>query len=132
MLKTNTKAARANIRAYIRDNYTPDNYSGYTSPEPPTDLAEFAEIARFILDTFRREKLPNANARRYYRTEYDAFADWCAGLPSVLDTCYFYSRSAVDDLAALLDETPEERARFSEAEAEEMLTRLIYRELLNA
>ena len=55
--------------------------------------------------------------------------DWCSGLPGVLDTCYYYNRSAVDDLGAILEETDEERARYTEEQAEKMLTTLIYREL---
>ena len=58
-----------------------------------------------------------------------AFADWCAGLPSVLDTLYFYNRSAVDDLGAILEETEQEKNRYTEQQAEQLLTSLIYREL---
>lgn len=67
---------------------------------------------------------------RYYRNnEFAAFADWCAGLPGVLNTCYYYNRSAVDDLGAILEETSEEKARYTEEQAEKTLTTLIYREL---
>lgn len=87
MLRTNTKKAAANIRAYIMDGFTPE---GYTDNPPQ----EFPEVAAFILDT-----------------------------------CYYYNRSAVDDLGAILEETEEEKARFTEQEAEQLLTDLIYREL---
>jgi hypothetical protein len=63
-------------------------------------------------------------------SEGERFADWAAGLPSILDTCYYYNRSAVDDLGAILEETAEEKARYSEAQAETLLTSLIYRELV--
>ena len=126
MLKTNTKRAAENIRLYIVDNFTPENYTD----NPPQ---EFEQIAAFILDCFRSEFLPNENARRYYHyNEQAAFADWCAGLPSVLDTCYFYNRSAVDDLGELLEETEAEKARYTEEQAEKTLTYLIYRELTKA
>ena len=59
------------------------------------------------------------------------FVDWCQGLPSALDTLYYYNRSAVDDLAAILEETEEEKAKYTEAQAEEILSRLIYRELFS-
>lgn len=123
MLKTNSKKAAENIRNYIMDNFTPENYTD----NPPQ---EFEQIAAFILDCFRSEKyyLPE-DFRYYHNDEKAAFADWCAGLPSVLDCCYFYNRSAVDDLGAILEETNEEKARFTEAQAEKMLTVLIYREL---
>ena len=115
-----TKKANENIRAYIMDNFTPENYTD----NPPKD---FPEVAAFILDTFRKEKMPDYRYRDC--NEFAAFTDWCQGLPAVLDTCYYYNRSAVDDLGAILEETAEEKARFSEPEAERRLTWLIYREL---
>ncbi len=124
MLKTNSKQARANIRAYIVDNFDATNYQPETEPET------FPEIAAFILDAFRAEKYSTAADRRYYGgIESAAFADWAAGLPSVLDTCYYYNRSAVDDLGAILEETDSEKARYTESDAERLLTNLIYREL---
>ena len=115
-----TKKAIVNIRAYIMDNFTPENYTG----NPPKD---FPGVAAFILDTFRKEKMSDFHYRDC--NEFAAFTDWCSGLPSVLDTCYYYNRSAVEDLGAILEETAEEKARFSEPEAERRLTWLIYREL---
>ena len=115
-----TKNAIGNIRAYIMDKFTPENYTG-TAPK------DFSGVAAFILDTFRKEKM--SDFRYHDCNEFAAFADWCQGLPSVLNTCYYYNRSAVDDLGAILEETAEEKARFSEPEAERRLTWLIYREL---
>lgn len=124
MLRINSKKAAENIRAYIVDNFTPENYTD----NPPQ---EWPEIAAFILATFRSEKYRYPqNVRYYHGSEQAAFADWCAGLPSVLDTLYFCNRSAVDDLGAILEETEQEKARYTERQAEELLTSLIYRELL--
>ena len=120
MLRTNSKKANENIRAYIMDNFTPENYTD----NPPKD---FPGAAAFILAVFRKEKM--SDFRYHNRNEFAAFTDWCQGLPSVLDTCYYYNRSAVDDLGRILEETAEEKARFSEPEAERRLTWLIYREL---
>ena len=123
MLKTNSKKARENFRNYIIARFTPE---GYTDNPPQ----EFPEIARFILATFRSEKYYLPEDFRYYRNnEFAAFADWCAGLPGVLDTYYYCSRSAIDDLGAILEESEEEKARYTEAQAESTLTLLIYREL---
>ena len=120
MLKTNSKKARENIRAYILDHFTPD---GFTDT-PPT---EPREVLRFIYNCFISEKFSIENEKRYYKyNEYNAFVDWCAGLPSALDTCYYYNRSAVDDLGAILEETETEKARYTEADAEKLLTYLIY------
>ena len=121
MLKTNSKKARENVRAYILNNFTPE---GYTE-NPPQD---FPGVAAFILDTFRSEKPAVGGYARM--TESERFTDWAQGLAGVLDTCYYYNRSAVDDLGAILEETAEEKARYSEAQAETLLTSLIYRELV--
>ena len=115
-----TKKAIGNIRAYIMDNFTPANYT----ENPPKD---FPGVAAFILDTFRKEKMSDFHYHNC--NEFSAFTDWCQGLPAVLDTCYYYNRSAVDDLGRILEETAEEKARFTEEEAERRLTWLIYREL---
>ena len=123
MLRTNSKKANENIRAYIMDNFTPENYTD----NPPKD---FPEVAAFILDTFRQEYAHLLNSGYYHDCiEFAIFTDWCKGLPSVLNTCYYYNRSAIDDLGRILEETAEEKARFSEQEAERRLTWLIYREL---
>lgn len=122
MLKTNSKQLRQNIRNYIVANYDgPD--AGYENA--PERNADFSEIAKFLLDNFRKEK--SHDISRYI--ERDVFIDWCQGLPSILDTCYYYNRSAIKDLGDLLEETEEERARYTEAQAEERLTLYIWREL---
>lgn len=117
MLKTNSKKARENIRAYIVNHYNPDNYD--LAP-----AADFTTIARNILQVYRGEK--------NHPITPDLFEDWASGLPSILDTCYYYNRSAVDDLGAILEETEAEKARFTESQAESLLTSLIYRELMKA
>lgn len=124
MLKTNSKQARENIRAYILEHFDPNGYEVNQAPET------FEETAKIILDVFQEEK--------FYSLEYiqkkgipmqSVFTEWCQGLPAIIDTCYYYNRSAVTDLAGILEETPEEAARYTESRAEELLTYLIYREL---
>lgn len=119
MLKTNSKQARENIRNYVIDGFDSSDYSPEKEPEG------FAEIARFILDTFRDEKV---NWQKI--PEVDLFADWAAGLPAVLDTCYYYNRSAADDLGEILGETQAERDKYTEQDAQKLLSSLIYRELM--
>lgn len=123
MLKCNSKKARENIRKYIVDGA---DFDGYDIETPET----FPELAALILDTFRSEKpYSDQYMIRYQLSELTVFCDWCAGLPSVLDCCYYYNRSAVDDLGAILEETEAEKSRYSEQDAERVLTHLIYREL---
>lgn len=119
MLRTNTKKAIENIRAYIVNGFDGTNY-GIETPET------FEDVARVIYNTFEDEYLYGYNRRR---NEQTVFVEWCAGLPSILDTCYYYNRSAVADLGDILEETEEERNRYTEMQAEEMLSRLIYREI---
>lgn len=123
MLNTNSKKAHENVRHYIMENFTPESYTD----TPPT---EWHEIAEFIYKTFRSEKWNCIQDYRYYNgCEHYAFVDWCSGLPSVLDTCYYYNRSAVEDLGNILEETEQEKSRYEESTAERRLTALIYNEL---
>lgn len=127
MLRSNSKKARENIRAYILNNFDPESYG-----RDKSEFETFEAAAAFILETFRSEKryeLP------HYRNELNCFKSWCQGLPSVIDTCYYYNRSAAEDVSAILEETEEELAKYAvhddnERDAECLLTWLIYRELL--
>lgn len=121
MLKTNSKQARQNVQAYIMQGFTGENYSIET---PET----FKDTAAVIMKIFNSEKPAEGAYSRM--NEQERFTDWAQGLPSILDTCYYYNRSAVDDLGAILEETAEEKARYSEQNAERLLTALIYRELV--
>lgn len=121
MLKTNSKQARQNVQAYIMQGFTGENYSIET---PET----FKDTAAVIMKIFNSEKPAEGACSRM--NEQERFTDWAQGLPSILDTCYYYNRSAVDDLGAILEETAEEKARYSEQNAEQLLTALIYRELV--
>lgn len=123
MLKTNSKKAKENIQQYIIDNFTPESYTD-------ENITGFENIAAFILNTFRSEKYSCKEDYRYYNNnEQLAFVDWCAGLPSLLDTCYYYNRSAVADVAKILEQSESESRKYSESESEKLLTILIYREL---
>ena len=121
MLKSNTKIARQRIRKYITDGFTSlDDY------EPTTER----EVAQYILDEFCAEYINhNKNWQRQYGSYQNAFECWCAGLPTVLDTTFFYNVSAIDLVGDLLDETEEERNRFPETTAAVFMARLIWREL---
>lgn len=121
MLKSNSKQARENIKQYIIENFTPENYTD-------EEITGFENIAKFILDVFKSEYY-NVTGRY---TQAEAFKNWCSGLPSVLDTCYYYNRSAVEDVKKILDETDAEANKYTEQQAEELLTSLIYRELTRA
>lgn len=122
MLKTNSKKALENIRAYILENADNTNYGG------KCEFADWKTASRFVFGCFLEEK--SGDNRRM--GEYDLFEEWARGLPSSFDFCYWYNRPAVDDLGAILEETDEEKARFSESSAEKLLTRLIYNQIKKA
>lgn len=125
MLRTNSKQVKENIRKYIMEYSDFENYVGYAGYEKfELEPQNFQTTARQILIIFNSEKF-------YNKSDFKTFLDWCQGLPSALDTCFFYNRSAVDDLAKILKETDEEKSKFSEQQAGELLTKLIYRELVS-
>lgn len=121
MIRTNSRQARENVQAYIMQHFYGCNYDIET---PET----FNQTAAIIMDVFRSEKPAEGGYSRM--SEQERFTEWAAGLPSILDTCYYYNRSAVDDLGEILEETEQEKARFTEQDAENRLTYLIYRELV--
>lgn len=120
MLKTNSKQAKENIKKYIMEHF---DYSNYEDEENSTP-EEYEDICKCIYETMLSEKFYAKEVN-----EYETFKTWCQGLPSILDTCYYYNRSAVEDLRIILEETEEEASKFSEEQAEERLTYLLYREI---
>lgn len=123
-LRTTNKEARLAIRQYILDHFDPCGYD-FTGP------CSFSNVARFILSVHAKEKAysPEYQSRKGYTNE-QVFIEWAQGLPSVLDTCYFYNRSAVVDLGNILQQSERERAQYTEEQAERVLTHLIYQELV--
>ena len=76
-----------------------------------------------ILTTWKKEKRYSGSLSPSYKS----FKDWAQGLPSILDTCYYYNRSAIDDLEETI------KAKYNDEEAAaDALTRFIYDELNEA
>lgn len=125
MIRSNSKEAIKRIRQYIIDNFDPEVYPEYNHIDTEAPGA-WEAVKEAIKETVYQEKIQYDN-RRLSTQAY--FTEWAAGLPSLLDTCYYYNRSAVEDLAKILDNTEAEKARFTEPEAESRLTWLMYREI---
>ena len=89
------------------------------------DASDPAGVAAFILDRFNDEY--SHEIKRYGAPI--AFEAWASGLALGGLFCYYYNRSAVDDVQKILNETDEEAQDYTEAEAERFLTRLIYMEI---
>lgn len=122
-LRTNSKKVIENIKKYVVDHYCPWDY------ENAPETNDFNTIAAVILDTFKAEYINDYNRRE---NRQELFARWASGLPGILDTCYYYNRPAVDDLGKILEESDTEKAKYSESDAERLLTYLIYREITKA
>ena len=136
MIRTNCKRAIENIRKYIIDNFDGSNYEEFAEVNELVNDGSVADVEKWraVSDAIRRTfyvemvRYDKRYAARRVSLQ-DLFFDWCQGLPSILDTCYYYNRSAVDDLGAILEESDAEKSKFSESDAEWRLTWLIYREL---
>ena len=128
MLKTNSKQAIMNIRNYIKDI---DNLEAYETDET-MKLYNTDSKSRYqkILLYFEQEQFSGNQVRYYNYNRYEAFKNWAAGLPSILNTAdYYYCNSAINVLGDILQETEQERNKYTEQQAEDLLTWLIYREL---
>lgn len=121
MLKTNSKKARENIIKYIMKRHNCEEYAA-----TPADFTQFQEVAAAIYADF--DRVTNTPINRRISLQ-DRFCDYAAGLPAILDTCYYYNRSARADLCEILEETPAEAEKYSESESERLLSYLIYREI---
>lgn len=134
MLKTNTKKAINNIKDYVID-YMSDEEEYFTSDEigklrnnnDTTREENFKLCADMLISELYVERGTEIE-NGYWKSIYDAFKEWMNGLPFAL-SCYYYNRSAIKDLGNILEETDEEREKYTEKEAAERLTQLIYREI---
>lgn len=124
MLKTNSKIVRERIRAFILSAENVEEFA----PEAPNET--YNDKARAIYADFLRwyNGYPINHTNRAQNLQ-EAFHDWTGGLPAILDPDYRYNVSAVDLLGDILEETHAERAKYTECDAEKMLSYLIYREL---
>lgn len=134
MLKTNSKAARENIRAWIMDNSSFEIETPAGTFENVT-YNDFPTTARAAWDCFINEYMRDDHQRRYnlrmYKTWQECFIQWLHGLPSAIDSAAYMlgCDSAKNTLAAILEETDAERDRYSETDAERFMSYLIYREV---
>lgn len=128
MLKTNSKQVKERI-----DNYILSNFRDYAGNE--ADGRNILEVKDYIARCFLGEMLGfkgdhTKNLRKQgFRMVEDAFICWCQGLPYVLNCMYYYNISAVDLVGDLLEEKRAERNKYTEAEAEKLMTSLLYRAL---
>lgn len=125
-LKTNSKALREKIRALIL------NTAGYYYLSIP-ETSDFNTVSNAIMKDFHR--VINARDIQIYRTWENAFIHWMQGLPGACkaaELIYLDEYYRVVDFAGdLLEQSPAERAKYTQEQAADLITKLIYRELLN-
>ena len=131
MLKTNSKKVIKKVRKYCVDSW---NEHAEEEGLPTAESFEVAsvEILKKCINEilcFEKEKRFIFLKHYYSGSFFIAFEDWCQGLPSSIDTCYYYNRSAINQLGDWLEESEEEKSRYSESEAEKKITYLLFREL---
>ena len=123
MLKTNSKQARENVKRYILDNFNSEYAEETVNPE------NFAEVAKAIYFEFFRVIKNDYRYIKHNMSLQDLFEDWASGLPGIIDTCYYYNRSALKDVQNILEQSDEQAGKYSESQAEKLLSYLIYREV---
>lgn len=122
MLKTNSKQVKEKIREWIIKNFEWSNYEGYyKKPETYEEMKETIALICWHEKSYQ--------VIRQHDSFQNMFEEWCQGLPAVIDTASYYLHPAVDLVGDILEQTKEERAKYSEPEAESMMTYLIYKEI---
>lgn len=121
MLRTNSKIVKNRIRNYVLNSINDEWGADYNG------VISYAEARTLITDDFTARAYNSPWERRQNRQ--DAFVGFLQGLPYDF-TDYYNDRCAVDLLGDMLEETEEERNRYSEEQAEEMLSRMIFREFI--
>lgn len=119
MLGINDKKTRENIRKYIVENFNPDGYNFEKTPET------WHEISMAIMDTFKEEKKYDRSSPMYRVL----FVSWCQGLPSILNCCYYYNRSAVEDVKKILEYQEGDKFYRNKSECESLITELMWCEI---
>lgn len=117
MLKTNSRQAKENLKAYIMASW---------NLEAEEQGRTWEETQKDIRDSFYFQAYRSEYERKQNRQE--AFKNWLSGLPHGLGD--FFLCQAVEDLGNILDQTEAERSKYTEDQASESLAYLIYREVM--
>ena len=125
-LKTNSKKAQDNLWEYILEDqdYLSERaeYDGIK-----IDFTDKSQVADFIYEIYQQEKPDSDVVMMACRIRNkDEFKSWAQGLALGGMFCYYYNISAVKLVGDILEETEEERNRFTESQAEEFMTTMIY------
>lgn len=125
MLKTNSKKAMENIRAYICEDA---EYLNECAEYDGVKLTTAADFAAYAYDLFLEQK--KGDKRRL--SVYALFVEWASGLALGGMFDYYYRPTAKRILGDILEESEAEREKYTESQAEALLTLLIFREMQKA
>lgn len=117
MLKVNSKTVKEKIKNYILESAKNCDY---------IDGETFEQVAPQIAHAFIKEHYQGS--QRKYNIQ-DNFVEWCEGLPSAINCDYYYNISAIDLLGDILEQTQQERNKYTEQESEKLLTYLLFKAL---
>jgi len=134
MLKTNSKKAKENLKKYIMEYSEPSfidamEYTKETGENFNYKIDSFSDRCKYLYERFTGEYCNDWNIKQY-KSYQEVFNQWTRGLPVGGLFCYWYNREAKNDLQIILEETEQEKNKYTEEQAEILLTNLIYREIL--
>lgn len=136
MLKTNSKKAKENLKKYIMEYSEPSfidamEYAKETSKNFNYKIDSFSDRCKYLYERFTEEYCNQWNLKQHRYNYLSIFEDWTRGLPVGGLFCYWYNREAKDDLQVILEETEQEKSRYTEEQAEKLLTSLLYYTIYN-
>lgn len=123
-LKANSKEVKEAVKNYIIESFHDSDFEQWHN----VHVTDYNTICNIVLSAFWEEKI---ELDKRNLSEFSYFEEWCSGLPSIIGCEYYYNISAVDLLGSWLHQTESEKNKYSESDAELLITKLIYRELKN-
>ena len=130
MRRSNSKEVNNLIRDFVMEHFNDVYYPDNKDYLPDLDTSNYNDVSKVVLDVFYQEKVKHDKAYNAgIVSRYTLFEEWVSGLCSALPSEYYYNVSAVDLLGGWLDQTDDEKSKYSEDQAERMITKLLYREL---
>ena len=121
MLKTNSKKAREAVRAYVAEK---------TRGQDGAEAKTFEEAAEVIAGEWKAYRYPGLGRQFKYSLQ-NAFKHWAGGLPNDLFD-YIAAGDTVELVGDMLEQTEAERSKYSDSQACDLLTYLIFREISKA
>lgn len=134
MLKSNSKEAKRKIQNYIMKNslsafcddknYLKENFADWKERFPYNDNS-FPDRAKWIYKKFKAEK---RYEQKFYKNEEELFESWAQGL-ACNGLFLHYLGNAKKIVAYILEQDAKQTEKYSNDNAEKLLTHLIYREV---